>query len=110
MSPTKARRKPRVTAIRRKPVVPARQNAPADLHLLQRDWQQLALVAVLVVSAFFRIAGRDWDRGASLHRVERSFATVAGALNAPLRDPRFLGPDHSTLNRDRDDGTFGTLP
>jgi len=65
---------------------------------VRRDyWSYAALVAILVVAAFFRFSGLDWDRGYLFHPDERKILLVASEIRLPSSVPEFFSSD-SPLN------------
>ena len=73
-----------------------------------------ALVLVLLVAAWFRLSGADWDEGAHLHPDERYIASVSNVIDFPWSPVTYLDVDESPLSPyNTPEGRafpYGTLP
>ena len=73
-----------------------------------------ALVLVLLVAAWFRLGGADWDEGAHLHPDERYIASVSNVIDFPWSPLTYLDVDESPLSPyNTQEGRvfpYGTLP
>jgi Dolichyl-phosphate-mannose-protein mannosyltransferase len=73
-----------------------------------------ALVVVLLVGAWFRLSGADWDEGAHLHPDERYIASVSNVIDFPWSPLTYLDVDESPLSPyNTHEGRaypYGTLP
>jgi YYY domain-containing protein len=62
-------------------------------------WLTVTLLAViLIIGAYFRFTGVDWDSGRQLHPDERFIANVAGAIRPVANLFDYFDTEHSTLN------------
>src|SRR5689334_17908038 len=57
-----------------------------------------ALVVVLLIAAFFRFHGLNWDEGRHLHPDERFLSTVTNDLQWPENFSNYFDPTTSTLS------------
>ncbi len=71
----------------------------------RRDW--IALAVILIVAAYFRFQGLDWDKGYLFHPDERKILMVAAQLELPANPLQFFSPD-SPLNPQF--FAYGSLP
>jgi hypothetical protein len=62
------------------------------------DRPVLALIPIVVVGAWFRLAGADWDDGAHLHPDERYMSIVADAIEWPAGPGGYLDVERSPLS------------
>ena len=64
-----------------------------------RNWNiwlyRLILLLILVVGAYLRLVGLDWDEEQHLHPDERFLTMVESAIQFPGVDPETLGPPPS---------------
>ncbi|HEX7395319.1 MAG TPA: DUF2298 domain-containing protein [Anaerolineaceae bacterium] len=71
------------------------------------------LIEILLVAAYFRFVGLDWDQSQHLHPDERFLTMVTSALNPPKDLAGYFNTDQSTLNPHNQGYTFyvyGDLP
>lgn len=80
----------------------------------KRNWIfDLAFVAVLVVAAYFRLVGSNWDEKEHLHPDERFLTGVVASLDSVNSVGEYFDTNNSSLNpNNRGAGFFvyGTLP
>ena len=73
-----------------------------------------ALVLVLLVAAWFRLSGADWDEGAHVHPDERYIASVSNVVDFPWSPLTYLDVEESPLSPyNTPEGRafpYGTLP
>jgi hypothetical protein len=73
-----------------------------------------ALVLVLLVGAWFRLSGANWDAGAHLHPDERYISSLANNLRFPASPLTYLDVGDSPLSPYNTEGgesySYGTLP
>ena len=73
-----------------------------------------ALVLVIVVAAWFRLSGADWDEGAHLHPDERYISSVSNVIAFPWSPLTYLDVQESPLSPyNTHEGRafpYGTLP
>ena len=73
-----------------------------------------ALVLVLLVAAWFRLSGADWDEGAHVHPDERYIASVSNVVDFPWSPLSYLDVEESPLSPyNTPEGRafpYGTLP
>lgn len=83
-------------------------------HKSSRSWTyDLALAIVLVIAAYFRLVGIDWDGDQHLHPDERFLTGVVASLQPVDSVQAYFDTTNSTLNpNNRGSGFFvyGTLP
>ncbi len=79
-----------------------RRRAPASPRL---DW--IAITIILIVAAFLRFQGLDWDKGYLFHPDERQILMVSSRLNLPQNPLDFFSVD-SPLNPKF--FSYGTFP
>ncbi|MBE2221680.1 MAG: glycosyltransferase family 39 protein [Anaerolineae bacterium] len=65
------------------------------------SWESLTvilLLLILLIGAYFRFTGLDWDQGTHLHPDERFLTTVASSLQAEYNPLAYLKTSESRLN------------
>lgn len=65
------------------------------------SWESLTvilLLLILIIGAYFRFTGLDWDQGTHLHPDERFLTTVASSLQAEYNPLAYLKTSESTMN------------
>jgi 4-amino-4-deoxy-L-arabinose transferase-like glycosyltransferase len=75
--------------------------------------QKLILLLILLLGAFFRFYGLDWDQGQHLHPDERFLTMVGNAMQMPTSIQQYLDPKASLMNPTNINFTFfvyGTFP
>jgi YYY domain-containing protein len=73
--------------------------SPAQIRkYLREHWPELALLLVLLLSAYLRFVGLNWDEGTQLHPDERFLLMVEGALQMPSSLGEYFNTDISKLN------------
>jgi len=88
---------------------PALRRKPGSLSLA---WDIL-LIGVLILGAYFRFVGIDWDENQHLHPDERFMTMVSSGITSEGNEGRYFNTDLSTLNpNNRGYGfyVYGTLP
>src|SRR5437868_1962104 len=72
----------------------------------------LALIAILIIAAFFRFYGRDFDQDTHQHPDERYIVDQTMSLSWPQTSAQFFDVAHSPLNLRRDGKhyPYGSLP
>ena len=69
------------------------------LGLLDRPYAiQIAIVIILLITAWFRFHGLNWDEGRHLHPDERFLSTVTNDLTGPSNLDNYFDPATSTLS------------
>src|SRR5215207_7756563 len=80
----------------------------------QPQVMRIALVIILLVAAWFRFHGLNWDEGRHLHPDERFLSTVTNDLQWPENLDAYFDPNLSTLSPyslpDMGLYVYGTLP
>jgi hypothetical protein len=70
-------------------------------HKRPWNWESISfifLIAILLVGAYFRFTGLDWDHGTHLHPDERFLTTVTAQLQTVANPLDYLRTSTSTLN------------
>lgn len=76
-------------------------------------WIDLLLVVILLIGAYFRFTGMNWDQGFHLHPDERFLSMVESAISPVESLKDYFNTENSSLNpHNRGHGFFvyGTLP
>src|SRR5512142_2348926 len=77
----------------------------------KRAWiYDLLLVAVLLVAAYFRTVGLNWDAGQHLHPDERFLTMVESALAPVGTSPGQLGPAPTVATQQWRAGYLDVMP
>ncbi|MEJ2011434.1 MAG: hypothetical protein P8X64_04320, partial [Anaerolineales bacterium] len=83
------------------------------LRLPVNAWVGIALFLILVVGAYLRFTGLNWDEGTHLHPDERFLTLVESAIKLPSSLGEYFDTDVSPLNPYNSNYTFfvyGTFP
>lgn len=78
-----------------------------------RYLEAVLIAAIILLAAFFRLYGLNWDQGQHLHPDERFLTMVANDTSWPNSLSAYLDTDHSLLNPHNKTFSFyvyGTLP
>ena len=59
---------------------------------------KIILLLIILIAAFFRLLGLDWDQGQHLHPDERFLTMVVSAMEVPKSLSDYLNPNISTMN------------
>ncbi|HEY44547.1 MAG TPA: phospholipid carrier-dependent glycosyltransferase, partial [Anaerolineae bacterium] len=78
---------------------PESTTSPAQiLKYLREHLPEIALILVLLLAAYLRFVGLNWDEGTQLHPDERFLLMVEGALQMPSSLGEYFNTDVSKLN------------
>ena len=66
--------------------------------LAQPRTVNILLVVVVLLAAWFRFHGLDWDSGRHLHPDERFLSTVTNDIKWPKNFSQYFDPNSSTLS------------
>ncbi len=91
-----------------------KENEKSESKKLNITWKTLMLfTAIILLGAYFRFVGLNWDQGRHLHPDERFLTMVETSLAWPSSIGEYLNERKSTLNPRNvgyDYFTYGTLP
>ena len=92
----------------------ARLKVRLDRAAIRAHAGTAALVVILLVGAWFRLSGANWDEGAHLHPDERYISSLANTLRFPSSPLTYLDVGDSPLSPYNTEGgqsyPYGTLP
>ena len=71
---------------------------PQNWNGIRHRLPELALIAVLILAAYLRFTGLNWDEGTQLHPDERFLLMVEGALQLPSSLGEYFNTEVSKLN------------
>jgi YYY domain-containing protein len=93
--------------------IPGEPPTRRTLRISTETWVGIALFLILVLGAYLRFTGINWDEGTHLHPDERFLNLVESAIKLPGSLSEYFNTDTSPLNPYNSDYTFfvyGTFP